>query len=90
MIQKLTENVNDIGDEILLQEDLNKLYQWSVKWQLKFNAKKCKVMHIGSKISNADYMMDDTILESVTEEKDLGLLIDDELKFYKHVSAAIS
>ncbi len=33
--------VNDIGVEILLQEDLNKLHQWSVKWQLKFNAKKC-------------------------------------------------
>ncbi len=34
--------------------------------------------------------MDDTILESVTEEKDLGVLIDDELKFHKHVSVAIS
>ncbi len=35
-------------------------------------------------------MMDGTRLESVTEEKDLGILIDDELKFHKHVSAAIS
>ncbi len=41
--------VNDIGDEILLQEDLNKLHQWSVKWQLKFNLKKCKVTHLSSK-----------------------------------------
>ncbi len=41
--------LNDIGDEILLQEDLNKLHQWSVKWQLKFNAKKFKVMHLVSK-----------------------------------------
>ncbi len=34
--------------------------------------------------------MDGTTLESVTEENDLGVLIDDELKFHKHVSAAIS
>ncbi len=47
-------------------------------------------MHLGSKISKAEYMMDGTTPESITEEKDLGVLIDDELKFHKHVSAAIS
>ncbi len=44
---KICRTVNDIGDRILLQEDLNRLHQWSTKWQLKFNAKKCKVMHLG-------------------------------------------
>ncbi len=44
---KIYRTINDIGDEIVLKEDLNKLNQWSVKWQLKFNAKKCKVMHLG-------------------------------------------
>ncbi len=34
--------------------------------------------------------MDGTTLESVTEEKDLVVLVDDELKCHKHVSAAIS
>ncbi len=34
--------------------------------------------------------MDGTTLESVTEEKDLGVLIEEELKFHKHVSAAVS
>ncbi len=33
--------------------------------------------------------MDVTTLESVKEENDLGVLIDDELKFRKHVSAAV-
>ncbi len=47
-------------------------------------------MHLGSKNSNTEYMMDGTILELVTEEKVLGILIDDEMKFHKHVSAAIS
>ncbi len=35
-------------------------------------------------------MLDGTTLESVTEEKDLGVLIHDEPKFHKYVSAAIS
>ncbi len=34
--------------------------------------------------------MDGTILESVTEEKDVGDLIDNELQFHKHVSVTIS
>ncbi len=36
---KCYRNMKDISDEILLQEYLNKLHQWSVKWQLKFNEK---------------------------------------------------
>ncbi len=81
--------VNDNRDKILLQQHLNKLHQWSVKWQLIFNAKKCKVMHLGSKNSKAEYMMDGTTLESVNRRKG-PVLIDNELKFHKHVSQAIS
>ncbi len=31
---KIYRNIYDINNEILLQEVLNKLHQWSVKWQL--------------------------------------------------------
>ncbi len=34
--------------------------------------------------------MDETILDMVTEEKDLGVIMDDQHMFYTHVSAAIS
>ncbi len=47
-------------------------------------------MHLVSRNSKDEYMMDGTTLESVQEEKDLGVLIDEELKFHKHVSAAVS
>ncbi len=43
-----------------------------------------------SKSPKADYMMDGLTLDTVTEEKDLGLLIDEELKFHKHISATVS
>ncbi len=58
--------------------------------QLKFNAKKCKVMDLGSRNAKAESTMDGTILATVVEEKDLGVLIDDKLKCHRHVSAAVS
>jgi len=36
-----------------LQEDLNRLVQWSEKWLLKFNLDKCKVMHIGHDLATS-------------------------------------
>ena len=30
-----------------VQQDINKLLDWSETWQMKFNINKCKVMHIG-------------------------------------------
>ncbi len=47
-------------------------------------------MHLGSKNLEVDYMMDSITLDTVTEEKDLGVLIDEEQTFYKHVSATVS
>ncbi len=54
------------------------------------HAKKCNVMYLGSRNSKAEYIMDRTTLHTVIEEKDLGVLIDKELKFHKDVSEAIS
>jgi len=34
-------------DSVVLQADLDSLQSWSDTWQMKFNADKCKVMHIG-------------------------------------------
>ena len=34
-------------NENKLQLDLNNLENWSKRWQLPFNASKCKVMHFG-------------------------------------------
>ena len=86
---KMYRKVNNDEDRLLLQKDIDKLCKWSETWQLQFNATKCKVMHKGKHSLNATYEMNGTILENVTEEKDLGVIIDNELKFHKHVSAAV-
>ncbi len=56
----------------------------------KLNAKKCKVMHLGSRNSKTEYTMDRTNLSNVTKDKDLGVLINKELKFHDNISSAMS
>ena len=63
--------------------------EWSTKWQLLFNTGKCKVFHIGNKNPNHRYKMNGQKLEQIEEEKDLGVIVDNELKFHKQASAAV-
>jgi hypothetical protein len=68
-----------------MAEDLKELQKWADKWQLIFNAKKCKVMHLGGNNKKYDYIMDNIRLEEVDVEKDLGVWIDDQLKLSTHI-----
>ena len=57
---------------------LTNLERSSKKWQLPFNPSKYKVMHF-------DY---DRVLDTVTQEKDLGVIVDDQMKFHEHTAVA--
>ena len=72
-----------------LQDDIKSLHDWSTTWQLLFNLDKCKVLHIGRNNMRNEYRMNGKLLEAITEEKDLGVLIDNELKFHKQTAAAV-
>jgi len=63
-----------------LQEDLDKLTEWTKKWQMSFNTKKCKVMHVGRTNSRFTYTMEGQTLDTVDSEKDLGITISYDLK----------
>ena len=79
-----------------LQQDLDNLMKWSHKWQLRFNAGKCKVLHLGRSNQEYTYCMKDhgsdkiENLESSEGEKDLGILVDHELKFSRHVETQVN
>ena len=70
---KLYSTVNNKKDQEGLQRDLNKLIQWSNRWQLNFNASKCKILHYGRKNMQLEYMMNDgqstLVVQAVEEEK---------------------
>ena len=57
---------------------------------MSFNKTKCKIMHIGRNNPKFAYSMDGHILEKVTEERDIGVIISSDLKPTKHCEAAAS
>lgn len=54
-----------------------------------FNSEKCRVMHIGIKNTRTEYRMDGTILEDIKEERDLGIIIQNDLKCAKHCAKVV-
>ena len=54
-----------------------------------FNISKCKSLHIGRTNPNHVYSMAGCSIEQTVEERDLGILIDYQLKFHDHVSMVI-
>ena len=63
-----------------LHGDLERLFLWSQDWQMPFNLDKCKVMHLGRKNKGAQYSLGGRQLGVVKLEKDLGVIISDDLK----------
>ena len=80
---KLGINANSDDAIQQLQEDLNKIGEWSQMWQMPFNLEKCKVMHIGHKNKKAKYELLGKELEICEQEKDLGVIISNDLKSSK-------
>ena len=44
-------------------------------------------MHVGARIGRANYFMEGTEIQAVSEEKDLGVVVDDKLRFSRHIAA---
>ena len=85
---KIFNKVSKPGDGGKLQSDLDRLMKWSVEWQMMFNVQKCKVMHFGSKNPCNEYIMNNLPLEKTHTERDLGVLISDDLKVSGQCSQA--
>ena len=45
-------------------------------------------MHVGARNGRANYFMEGTEIQAVSEEKDLGVVGDDKLRFIRHIAAA--
>ena len=54
-----------------------------------FNVKKCKVLRVGHYNVHHGYSMNGEVLQSVTEETDLGVIISNDLKPYKQCVSAV-
>lgn len=87
---KMLAAVKTVEDAQILQGDLRQLSKWSEDWLMLFNSDKCKVVHFGSNNGKVEYTLNQVVLESVTEEKDLGVLIRSDLKVSNQCHKAVS
>ncbi len=88
---KIFNNTSQIENVKTIQEDLNKLNNWSKKWLLLFHPQKCKVLDIClSERPSYEYHMDNIKLEHVRGENDLGIFTDNKLKFDTHIGTKVN
>ena len=71
-----------------LQGDLQRIGDWSETWQMPFNVDKCSVLHVGSRNPVANYTLLGAPIRPTEEQKDLRVLITQDLKFSKQCIAA--
>ena len=74
----------------ILQQNLDALFVWSKLWQLCFNVDKCKTTHFGRNNQNYQHTMNYEDLDSVEEEKDLGVIFQQDLKFSNHIVTKVN
>ena len=72
-----------------LQADLQVLEVWSKEWMLPFNTSKCKSLHLGRSNLKQRYAVNGIALQQVSEERDLGVTIDEVLKFRTQAAEAV-
>ena len=71
-----------------LQNDLDKLAEWSRAWSMELNIDKCQVITVTrnhTKI-NHQYRLNNTILKSVTSAKYLGVTLTSDLSWNTHIT----
>ena len=73
-----------------LQDDLNKCYDWSRTWKMYFYPKMCKVLHFGYKNTEHKYSIGTDSVSPSNFEKDLGIIISDDLKWSRHIDKCVT
>ena len=88
---KIFKIINTQEDQKALQRDLVKLQTWTETWLLQLHPEKCKYLHIGKNLPWEEWKYDlgGTVVESSEEEKDIGVTIDRNLTFNKHISQKV-
>ena len=84
-VAKLVESVEDGGR---MQELIDELGRWAVKWRMSFNASKCKIVHVGNKNPRIKYKLNGVEIPESENEKDLGVIVSSTLKPSKQCAAA--
>ena len=88
----LYSHIHSMDDCCILQKDLDSLTQWSHKWQMHFNPRKCEFLRITNKKNHIsfNYHINDCSIQEVTHTKYLGVVLDQHLSWNDHIKQVAS
>ena len=83
--------MKSIQDHQAIQEDLKELEKWEEEWKMDFHPKKCNVLPISRSTKKTistceNYILHNETLEQVTETKYLGVTLQSNLSWDKHIN----
>ena len=87
---KMFHIINDATDYHQLQQDINNLVAWANKWQLNFNVSKCHLLHFGKPHNYGSYSINGIQISPNDSIKDLGIIVDNQLKFHEHADSVVT
>ena len=90
---KFYRTIRTIVDCVLLQNDLNNIYEWCCTWKISLNLDKCYFISFTNKRVHKNtfpYYFGSTIIKSVTDIKDLGVYFSANLSFKYHVDHVVA
>jgi hypothetical protein len=86
---KLFRCIRTPEDQAHLQEDLDRMEEWTKTWKMYFNPTKCQVMQIGSRIPEHTYKLCQQDLETTDTIRDLGILVSRNLIFSEYINSQV-
>ena len=64
-------------DKVILQKDLDSLFEWGRIWGLKFNVSRCNILHLARQVTKPVrfYTLGGKVISSISEAKYLGVTL---------------
>ena len=88
---KVYREIKSVDDNTKLQEDITELENCSNRWLLPFHPDQCKVLTTGRRNApKYEYKLCNTKLKYTNKEKDIGVVVDDQLNFEEHMNEKIN
>ena len=85
---KLLRVIKSQADCMELQRDIDKIHEWSKRWKLEFNAKKCHVMEMGKSKTRPTWeykMGEEVIMKSREVMGSMGVIVQHSLTPERHI-----
>ena len=86
---KIFRCIKSPADSLILQNDLNKLVEWSLNCHMPFNTSKCHSLHLGHDNKKQVYYLSGERIHHTNVERDLGVLIQDDLDQSQQVGTVV-